>query len=148
MYKISLALRYLDKYPPVWIKLPPCTKHITCIKHFRWGDCVVLLVLVLGEAKAGPRWSKEVQAGLRWSRDGPGSEIRDGPGWSKESRDGPRWSKEDQNGPANFRNGFAGNARALSSVSSVSFYVTEGSNNSKKCKSDIHYQRFHQLEKV
>ena len=53
---------------------------------------MVLLVLVLGEAQAGPRWSKA-------ARDGP----------------------------ANFRNGFAGNARALSSVSSVSFYVSEGS---------------------
>lgn len=67
-------------------KTPPWTN------HFRWGDCVVLLALILGEAQAGPRWSKD-------ARDGP----------------------------ANFRNGFAGNARALSSVSSVSFYVSEGS---------------------
>ena len=68
---------------------------------------MVLLVLVLGEVQAGPRWSKEAQTG-------------------------PRWSNEVQDGPANFRNGFAGNARALSSVSSVSFYVTEGLTNSKR----------------
>ena len=44
-----------------------------------------------------------------------------------EAQAGPRWSKDAGDGPANFRNGFAGNARALSSVSSVSFYVSEGS---------------------
>ena len=93
---MSLPSSYLEIYLSTWVNYPPGSK------HFRWGDCVVLLVLVLGEVQAGPRWSKEAQTG-------------------------PRWSNEVQDGPANFRNGFAGNARALSSVSSVSFYVSEGS---------------------
>ena len=44
-----------------------------------------------------------------------------------EAQGGPTWTKEAQPGPADFRNGFTGNTRALSSVSSIFFYVAEGS---------------------
>ena len=44
-----------------------------------------------------------------------------------EALSSPTRSKEAQPGKANFRNGFPGRARSLSSVSDVTFYVSEDS---------------------
>lgn len=56
-----------------------------------------------------------------------GEEALSSPTWSKEAQPGPTRSKEAQHGKANFRNGFLGRARSLSSVSDVTFYVSEDS---------------------